>query len=127
MNIFHHGHTPNTHCNFGLLRPIVFALVILLLLFDLVGSLAPDNATLASEANKTRSSRSNFGGRTGRLSGRVDLYVGIASTLSNQVVLKAFNRTLANVSAAFAAGEYGAEYRDVSVLPFHIELPENER
>lgn len=59
--------------------------------------------------------------------GRMEVYFGIAVPASNQVVLKAFNKTLANISAAFTTGEYGAAFRNISLQPFFIELPENEK
>lgn len=84
---------------------------------------------------KGRAARSQFLGpgpgrvdwRLAQDGGRMDVYFGIAVPASNQVVLKAFNKTLANISAAFTAGEYGPAFRNISLQPFFIELPENEK
>ena len=77
------------------------------------------------ESPKTRTRPSSTGYHY--FGSRVEVFLGIAVPYSSQSALKAFNRTVANVSAAFAAGEYGNAYRNVSLQPFHVELPENER
>lgn len=95
----------------------------LLLLTALLLLLRP--ATCFDDLPRTRA-RPSSGGHPYSGS-RVEVFLGIAVPYSSQSVLKAFNRTVANVSATLAMGEYGNAYRNVSLQPFFVELPENGR
>ncbi|CAH3829274.1 unnamed protein product [Pieris brassicae] len=55
---------------------------------------------------------------------RPTFYLGIAAPPSAAAAVGAFNRTLAELSHKFLAGNY---LRNVSLLPLYIELPEDER
>ncbi|CAK1553723.1 unnamed protein product [Leptosia nina] len=56
---------------------------------------------------------------------RPAFYVGIAAPRSAAAAVRAFNRTVAELSQAYAG--YPLHLRNVSLLPLYIELPEDER
>ncbi|CAB3243412.1 unnamed protein product [Arctia plantaginis] len=58
---------------------------------------------------------------------RIAFYVGIAAPPSAADVVRVFNRSLADISHTYLAGDYPLYLRNISLLPLYIELPEDER
>lgn len=58
---------------------------------------------------------------------RAVFYVGIAAPPSAVAAVRAFNRSLAEISQSFLAGDYPAYLRNITLQPLYIELPEDER
>ncbi|XP_075970664.1 uncharacterized protein LOC142973031 isoform X2 [Anticarsia gemmatalis] len=54
-------------------------------------------------------------------------YVGIAAPPSAADVVRLFNRSLADISHTYLAGDYPLYLRNITLLPLYIELPEDER
>ncbi|XP_028038586.1 uncharacterized protein LOC114249279 [Bombyx mandarina] len=58
---------------------------------------------------------------------RAAFYLGIAAPPSASAVVRAFNRSLAEVAQTHLAADYPLYLRNISLLPLYIELPEDER
>lgn len=58
---------------------------------------------------------------------RIAFYVGIAAPPSAADVVRVFNRSLADISHTYLAGDYPFYLRNITLLPLYIELPEDER
>lgn len=58
---------------------------------------------------------------------RAVFFVGIAAPASAAAVVRAFNRSLAEVSHAYFAADYPLHLRNITLQPLYIELPEDER
>ncbi|CAH0700006.1 unnamed protein product [Spodoptera exigua] len=58
---------------------------------------------------------------------RTAFYVGIAAPPSAADVVRVFNRSLADISHTYLAGDYPLHLRNISLLPLYIELPEDEK
>lgn len=58
---------------------------------------------------------------------RAAFYVGIAAPPSAAAVVHAFNRSLAEISHTYLAGDYPLYLRNITLLPLYIELPEDEK
>ncbi|KAL4706474.1 hypothetical protein ACJJTC_015672 [Scirpophaga incertulas] len=58
---------------------------------------------------------------------RAAFYVGIAAPPSAAAVVHAFNRSLAEISQTYLAGDYPLYLRNITLLPLYIELPEDEK
>ncbi|XP_063361139.1 uncharacterized protein LOC134650177 isoform X1 [Cydia amplana] len=58
---------------------------------------------------------------------RAAFYVGIAAPPSAAAVVRAFNKSLAEISQTYLAGDYPLHLRNITLLPLYIELPEDER
>lgn len=58
---------------------------------------------------------------------RTAFYLAIAAPPSAAAVVRAFNRTLSEISKTYLAGDYPLYLRNITLLPLYIELPEDER
>ncbi|CAH2107248.1 unnamed protein product [Euphydryas editha] len=58
---------------------------------------------------------------------RTAFYLAIAAPPSAVAVVRAFNRTLSEISKAYLAGDHPLYLRNITLLPLYIELPEDER
>ncbi|KAJ8732793.1 hypothetical protein PYW07_015392 [Mythimna separata] len=58
---------------------------------------------------------------------RSAFYVGIAAPRSAADAVRAFNRSLADLSRSYLAGDYPLHLRNITLLPLYIELPEDEK
>ncbi|CAH2266187.1 jg6483 [Pararge aegeria aegeria] len=58
---------------------------------------------------------------------RTAFYIAIAAPPSAADVVRAFNRTLSDVSKTYLAGDSPLYLRNITLLPLYIELPEDER
>ena len=58
---------------------------------------------------------------------RTAFYVGIAAPRSAADAVRAFNRSLADLSHTYLAGDYPLHLRNITLLPLYIELPEDEK
>ncbi|XP_034824305.2 uncharacterized protein [Maniola hyperantus] len=58
---------------------------------------------------------------------RTAFYIAIAAPPSAADVVRAFNRTLSDISKTYLAGDYPLYLRNITLLPLYIELPEDER
>lgn len=58
---------------------------------------------------------------------RSAFFVGIAAPPSAAAAVRAFNRSLAEISQTYLAGDYPLHLRNVTLQPLYIELPEDER
>ncbi|XP_053602444.1 uncharacterized protein LOC128670645 isoform X2 [Plodia interpunctella] len=58
---------------------------------------------------------------------RAVFYVGIAAPSSAAAVVHAFNRSLAEISHTYLAGDNPLYLRNITLQPLYIELPEDER
>lgn len=58
---------------------------------------------------------------------RTSFYVGIAAPASAVAAVRAFNRTLQDISQTYLAGDYPLHLKNITLLPLYIELPEDER
>ncbi|XP_047020571.1 uncharacterized protein LOC124630651 [Helicoverpa zea] len=58
---------------------------------------------------------------------RTAFYVAIAAPPSAADVVRVFNRSLADLSHTYLAGDYPLHLRNITLLPLYIELPEDEK
>ncbi|GBP95054.1 hypothetical protein EVAR_71367_1 [Eumeta japonica] len=56
---------------------------------------------------------------------RATFYVGIAAPAAHAAAVRAFNRTLAELSRTYLAGDYPPHLRNITLQPLYIELPED--
>ncbi|CAH2075354.1 unnamed protein product, partial [Iphiclides podalirius] len=62
-----------------------------------------------------------------RADARAVFFVGIAAPPSAAAAVRAFNRSLADISRTHFAGDYPLYLRNITLQPLYIELPEDER
>ncbi|CAH0728794.1 unnamed protein product, partial [Brenthis ino] len=58
---------------------------------------------------------------------RTAFYLAIAAPPSAANAVRAFNRTISEVSQTYLAGDYPLYLRNITLQPLYIELPEDER